>query len=157
MKKLFVITSTLIFLLIAFWLGEAGMGLFQLSPYLMGLIGVLSTIFIFSKWKHRAVYVFFFFVLYAGAFYAGDCSFYQAYNTCYQEAESIRNDLSNYKNKNGKYPDKLKDLNKPLPCLRCIRGTILEYEATASSYKILFKDWLVEHSATDREPFTAHK
>lgn len=158
MKKHIVIIFILIFLPIAFWLGEAGKGLFQLFPYLIGLVGTVAfTFFISDKWKYRTPSAFIFTILFAVAFYAGDCSFYKAYNTCFKKAELIRGKLSNYKVTNGEYPDELKDLNKPLPCSRCLRGTILKYESTGSSYKISFEDWLMEHSATDKKPFMAHK
>ena len=111
----------------------------------------------FKKWDYRTFSGFLFVVFYLSAFYTGNLSFNRAYSTCVESAEQIRTNLSDYKTKNGKYPDELDDLNIPLPCSRYLRGTILEYESTASNYKIWFKDWLVEHSATDKEPFIAHK
>lgn len=158
MKKVIAVLTTIIFLFVAFWLGEAGKGLFQIFPYVAGLVGILTIPSLMStKLKYRAFVGFLFIVFYAAAFYMGHLSFYRAYNACLESAEQIRTDLSVYKTKNGKYPDVLDDLNSPLPCERCLRGTILEYESTASSYKIWFKDRLVEHRATDKEPFFAHK
>ena len=110
-----------------------------------------------KKWKYRILFGFVFIVLYSLAFYMGDRSFYRAYHACLEDAEKIRTALSNYKTENGEYPEALDDLNVPLPCSRCLRGTILEYKGTGSHYKIRFRDWLVEHSATDKEPFTPHK
>lgn len=90
-------------------------------------------------------------------FYIGNLSFYRAYNACIEEAEQVRVELSSYKTKHGNYPVTLNDLNIPLPCSRCLRGTILEYESTDTDYKIRFSDWLVEHVATETQPFVAHK
>lgn len=158
MNKLIGVLSTIILLFVSFWLGEAGKGLFQIFPYLIGLIGIVALPYLISKkWMYRTLFGFLFIVSYAAAFYMGDLSFCRAYNTCLEEAEQTRTALSDFKTKNGKYPVALDDLNIPLPCSRCLRGTILEYESTDSSYRICFKDWLVEHSATDKEPFLAHK
>ena len=158
MNKSIAVISTIIFLFVAFWLGEAGRGLFCIFPYIIGLIGIVAIPYLMSKrLKYRTIVGFLFIVFYAAAFYMGGLSFYQAYNNCLEAAEQIRTDLSEYKNRNGRYPHVLDDLNIPLPCSRCLRGTILEYESTSSNYKLWFKDWLVEHSATDKEPFIAHK
>ena len=158
MNKVIAVLCTIILLFVSFWLGEGGKGLFQLFPYMIGLIGTVAIPFLISKkWELRTLYGFLFIVIYVAAFYMGDLSFCRAYNTCLEEAEQIRSVLSDYKAKNGKYPDVLDDLNIPLPCSRCLRGTILGYESTASNYKIWFKDWLVEHSGTESEPFFAHK
>ena len=158
MNKVIAVLSTIILLFVSFWLGEAGKGIFQVVPYLIGLIGiVMIPLLISKKSKYRTLSGFAFIVLYAAAFYIGDLSFYQAYNSCIEEAEQIRKTLSEFKTKNGKYPVVLDDLKIQLPCSRCLRGSILEYESTVSNYKIWFKDWLVEHSATDKEPFLANK
>jgi hypothetical protein len=158
MRKAIAVLSTIMLLLVSFWLGEAGKGIFRITPYLFGLIGIVAIPYLISKkWKYRALSGFIFIILYAVAFYMGDLSFYQAYNNCIEEAEQIRTTLFEFKDQNGKYPADLDDLNIQLPCSRFLRGTILEYESTASSYKIWFKDWLVGHSATDKEPFITHK
>jgi hypothetical protein len=158
MKKILAVLSTIFFLIVAFWLGEDGKGLFQILPYSIGLIGLTATPYLMSKkWKCRTFFGFLFIVFYAVAFYMGDISFSRAYSSCLKNGEQVRTYLSNYKTKNGKYPEVLDELDVALPCSRCLRGTILEYESTASAYKLLFKDWLVEHVATDKEPFIAHK
>ena len=158
MKKIIAVFLTIILIFVAFWLGEAGKGLFQFYPYMIGLIGIVVIFFLVSKKrKYQISCAVLFIIFYASAFYFGDVSFYQAFNGCLEEAKQIRTALSEYRDRNGQYPDVLDDLNRPLPCLRCLRGTILEYEATASNYKLSFKDWPVEHSATAKEPFMAHK
>jgi hypothetical protein len=158
MKKIIVIFSTIIFLFVSFWLGEAGNGFFQFYPYMIGLVGIVALPYLFSKkWRYRTAYALFFLILYSTAFYLGDVSFYRAYSACLEDAEQIRTALAGYKNKNGKYPDVLDELNLPLPCSRCMRGTILEYESTTSGYELRFKDWLIEYTATAKEPFIAHK
>lgn len=158
MHKVIAILFVIILLFVSFWLGEAGKGLFQIFPYMIALAGIVAIPFLLTKkWKYRILYGFFFIVIYWAAFYMGDLSFCRAYNSCIKDAEHIRTTLSSYKTKNGNYPESLTDLNVPLPCSRCLRGTILEYESTGSNYKIRFKDWLVEYSATNKEPFLAHK
>ena len=158
MTKRIVIISTIICLFVSFWLGEAGNGLFHFYPYMIGLVGIIALPYLFSKkFEYRTTYAIIFIILYATAFYLGDVSFYRAYSVCLEDAEQIRTALSDYKDKNGKYPDVLDELNRPLPCSRCLRGTILEYESTNSDYELRFKDWLIEYTATAKEPFMAHK
>ena len=158
MKKIIIAVLTIIFLFLSFWFGESGKGLFQLWPYVIGLFGMMVLSYIVSKrWGYRIAYAFIFIVIYGFAFYMGNMSFSHAYNSCINEAEQIRTVLSNYKVKNGTYPKTLHDLNMPLPCTRILRGSIVEYKTEASNYKLSFKDWLVEHVATDKEPFMAHK
>ncbi|UCD31169.1 MAG: hypothetical protein JSV38_10155 [Desulfobacterales bacterium] len=158
MNRVLAFLCAIFFLIMAFWLGEAGKGLFQIFPYVIGLIGIATIPYLMSKkWKYRTIIGFLFIVFYAVAFYMGDISFSRAYNSCIKNGEQVRIYLSYYKSKHGKYPEVLDDLNLPLPCSRCLRGTILEYESTASNYQLSFKDWLVEHTATDKESFIAHK
>jgi hypothetical protein len=158
MNKILAVLSTIFFLIVAFWLGEEGRGLFQIFPYAIGLIGMATIPYLMSKkWKYPILFGFLFIGFYVAAFYMGDISFSRAYSSCLKNGEPVRTYLSNYKTKHGKYPEVLDELDVALPCSRCLRGTILEYESTASTYKLLFKDWLVEHVATDKEPFMAHK
>ena len=158
MKKTIAVIIAIIFLFAAFWLGEEGKGLFQVWPYLFGLV-VITVIpsLVWKKWAYRIFYCFLCTIFSMAAFYMGGLSFSRAYDSCLEEAEQVRTALSDYEVKNGKYPDVLDDLNMKLPCSRYLRGTILKYENTASDYRIWFKDWLVEHSATAKEPFLAHK
>jgi len=158
MNKIIAVLSTIILFFLSFWLGESGKGLIQVYPFIIGLVGTLTIPYLISnRWKHRTAYAVLFILFYTAAFYMGNLSFDRTYRTCLKEAEQIRTALSIYKTENGKYPDNLDNLNMPLPGSRCLRGTILEYESTASNYTISFKDWLIEHSATDKEPFMAHK
>lgn len=158
MKKSIAICSTILFLVVAFWLGEAGKGLFQIYPYLLGFIGAGIVSYLASnKLKHRAIVCLSFIVLYCSAFYVGDLSFYHSFNKCIDEAENIRIVLSEFERTNGKYPNSLAELKIQLPCSRVLRGSLLHYESSGSRYKIWFEDWLIEHSATESEPFTAHK
>lgn len=158
MNKILAVLSTIFFLIVAFWIGEEGRGLFQIFPYAIGLIGMATIPYLMSKkWRYRTLFGLLFIVFYGAAFYMGDTSFSRAYRSCLENGEQVRTYLSNYKTKHGKYPELLYELDVALPCSRCLRGTILEYESTASTYKLLFKDWLVEHVATDKEPFMAHK
>ncbi|GAB6910140.1 membrane hypothetical protein [Desulfosarcina cetonica] len=158
MNKTTGILLTILFLFASFWIGEAGKGIFHLTPYMIGLIGMVLIPFqVPKKWKYKTLLSVAFILLYAVSFYIGNLSFYRAYNACIEEAEQVRVELSSYKTKHGNYPVALNDLNIPLPCSRCLRGTILEYESTDTDYKIRFSDWLVEHVATETQPFIAHK
>lgn len=158
MKITIAVSLIIVFLIVSYWLGEAGRGIFQMAPYLIGVIGIVAIYYPISRrWKYRILFGLIFIVFYATGFYLGDLSFYRAYKKCVEDAEQIRTAIADFKTKNGKYPATLDDLNMPLPCKRCLRGTILEYESTASNYKIWFKDWLVEYSATDKDPFLTHK
>lgn len=158
MNKTIAFISSIILLLVSFWLEEAGKGIFQITPYCIGILGTVAIQYLVSKkWKYRISSGFSFLILFIAAFFIGDLSFYRAYNTCIEQAEQVRIALSEFKMKNGNYPLALDDLKISLPCSRCLQGTILEYESSGSEYKILFRDWLVEHSATDKEPFLAHK
>jgi hypothetical protein len=108
MKNNISICFSIVLLVVAFWLGEEGKGLFQIYPYMLGVIGL------------RAI-------------------------------------LGDYKDKNSNFPETLQELHIKLPCSRVLRGTILKYVKTETGYRIWFEDWLVEHSATESIPFTAHK
>ena len=158
MNRVLAVITTITLPIVAFWLGEAGRGLLQIFPYVIGLIGMGTISYLmFKKWEYRIFFGFLFIVFYVAAFYMGDISFSRAYSSCLKNGEQVRTYLSNYKTKHGKYPEVLDKLDVALPCSRCLRGTILEYEGTASTYELSFKDWLVEHSATDKESFIAHK
>ncbi len=158
MKKATAVLFAIIFIFTAFWIGEAGKGLFQIFLYIIGFVGIVAiSYFASNNLKYRTISAITFIILFSAAFYIGDLSFYRAYNSCIGDAENIRTTLIEFKTKNGKYPSSLGELNMPLPCSRCLRGSILEYKSNGSNYKIWFKDWLIEHSATDKEPFTAYK
>jgi hypothetical protein len=158
MKNNISICFSIVLLVVAFWLGEEGKGLFQIYPYMLGVIGFVTIPYLASKkWKYRTAIGITFTVLYFAAFYSGELSFYRSFNVCIGDAEGIRAILGDYKDKNSNFPETLQELHIKLPCSRVLRGTILKYVKTETGYRIWFEDWLVEHSATESIPFTAHK
>lgn len=158
MKKSIAIYSTILLLLVAFWFGESGRGLFLIYPYLLSaMVCILISYLASNKWKYRIPICIIFIVLYSTAFYTGILSFTRSFNVCIDDAKGIREALSDYKAKNGSFPETLHELNIELPCSRVLRGSILQYERTETGYRIWFNDWLVEHSGTESEPFIAHK
>jgi hypothetical protein len=158
MKKSIAICSTILSLLVAFWFGESGWELFLIYPYLLSaMVCILISYLASNKWKYRIPICIIFIVLYSAAFYTGILSFTRSFNVCIDDAEGIREILSDYKAKNGSFPETLHELNIELPCSRVLRGSILQYERTETGYRIWFNDWLVEHLGTESEPFIAHK
>ena len=141
MKKVIAVILIILFIVIEFWLGEAGKGLFQIFPYLVLLIGVMAIPAIISnEKKYRALSGVICLCIFTAAFYIGNNSFYRAYNNCGKKAEEIRTALFQFKSKNGKFPDRLNQLDMTLPCSRCLRGTILEYESDGSYYQLSYRD-----------------
>ena len=81
-----------------------------------------------------------------------------AFNECVEAGESVRERLAEYRSSHGSFPQELSDLPGTLPCLRPLRGTLLEYTPQGGdAYKLQFRDWLVTHQATDRDEFLAVK
>ena len=160
-KKQRVIATISIFMCLlpfAFWFGEAGKSIFQINPYLTGIIGCLLVSIISAQKKKLKLFNGISFIgLFALFFYLGNVSFYKTYNNCIDDAEIIRGDLKSYFQKNGSYPDSLDQLNSSIPCQRVTRGSLLEYTLTESGYNLSFRDWLVEYSATESEEFLSHK
>lgn len=94
---------------------------------------------------------------YAVSVFAGASSFERAYSECVKSGEEIRVQLREYRQENNRYPDRLSELAGLKLCGRISRPTILEYARTNGGYVLSFRDWLVEHTATESEPFMAHK
>lgn len=83
------------------------------------------------------------FALYAGALFLGWLSFTAAFGECVEKGEEVRVLLSQYQKKEGRYPERLSQLEGFRLCGRILRPTVLEYEKTKSGYVLSFKDWLV--------------
>ena len=137
MKKSILLCCSLILLVIAFWLGEAGHGPFQIHPYIIGIagLGVISSL-ASKNLGYRTATGLIFIVLYLAAFYTGSLSFDHAFDICIDDAEEIREDLVRYKARNGNFPESLEELNIELPCSRIWRGSILQYTRTETGYQI---------------------
>jgi hypothetical protein len=146
------------FAIIAFWFGEAGIGIFQMEPYVVCAIGCIATAIVCSKRKVIRIFAGGVFIsVYFFLFYVGNVSFYSVFGNCADEGEKVRSLIQEFYKKKGSYPNSLDQLNIQLPCQRYTRGSMLKYYPTELGYKLSFRDWLIEHSATESETFIAHK
>ncbi len=158
MKRYFAIILVGLFGAVGFWFGEGALQPWAVLPTTVGIVGCLIVAFIIPgriwlKTLIGAASV----ALYAVGFTVGSISFSHAYNECVERGEEVRVQLSEYHEKKGRYPDYLNQLEGFGLCERIIRPTVLQYERTSGGYVLSFKDWLVEHTATESEPFMAHK
>ena len=56
MKKVIAVLFAIIFLFTAFWIGEAGKGIFQIFPYIIGIFGIVAIAYLASNnLKFRAI------------------------------------------------------------------------------------------------------
>ena len=142
---------------IGFWLGEGAFPPLAEVPIIAGVIGCLLVVFMVpGKPLFKMLYGVMSLALYFVAFVCGSLSFNRAFNECVKRGEEVRMQLSEYHYKKNQYPEDLNQLEREL-CGRITRPTVLEYERTKAGYVLSFKDWLVEHTATETEPFMAHK
>jgi hypothetical protein len=95
--------------------------------------------------------------VYALTFFGGHDSFGRAFNECVRRGEEVRIVLAEYHRSHNVYPGALNQLRSPIPCRRISRPTILTYERTKNGYTLSFRDWLVEHTASEEASFFAHK
>lgn len=157
-KQIAAVFLIILFPVFAFWYGEAGKGLLQIAPYAVGAIGCYAIAACCSKkWVVKIFAGGAFISVYVFSFYLGGVSFNNAYNNCADEAEAVRSRLHEYYTQHGAYPQSLNQLKMQIPCQRYTRGSILDYTITESGYNLSFRDWLVEHIATESETFMAHK
>src|SRR5207247_7303076 len=98
-----------------------------------------------------------FLVLYAAAYFWGLQSFRRAFNECVERGEEVRSLLREHYQRKDQYPERLNELERSLPCGRIARPTVLEYKKTKGGYVLTFRDWLVEHSASESSAFLASK
>ncbi len=95
--------------------------------------------------------------VYAVTFFLGLSSFSHAFGECVERGDNVRTKLNEYRRAKGSYPETLEQIDSSLPCTRISGRTILSYKKTASGYELRFRDWLVEHIATEADSFMAHK
>jgi len=94
----------------------------------------------------------------AAGFLLGQRSESRAYNYCVEHCEELRTELRAYQEREGRYPERLTQaIGREQLCVRSLRGTLLWYSTTNSSYQLEFGDYLVTWRATDRDPFIATK
>ena len=96
-------------------------------------------------------------MLYVAAFIAGTQSFARAFNACVESGDEMRTRLSEYRNKNGEFPNRLSQLDGDGQCARITRPSILKYTKTKVGYFLTFEDWLVRYSATESQRFIPSK
>lgn len=141
-----------------FWLGEAGAPHWTLVNVASALIAVLViSVIVPGKLWIKLICGVVFLGVYGGMLYSGWLSFARAYNECVNRGEEVRIQLREYYKKNNQYPEHLGQLQGSALCNRISRPTILEYERTENGYVLSFTDSLVEHIATESEPFIARK
>lgn len=95
--------------------------------------------------------------VYVVAYILGTLSFTRAFNECVTRGDEVRIQLSEYRQKNGQFPERLSQLDGDGLCRSVTRPTLLTYETTKDGYIMIFKDWLVTYQATESDPFHAHK
>jgi hypothetical protein len=145
-----------------FWWGEAGLGLRVLTIVLIFGVVVCSVIFyVFQRnWPKlmlNSLLATLLFVCWCGAFLLGNNSFGNAYNACVSDGESVRTALQSYHQAHQAYPASLSELNIKLPGERLLRPNLMKYRLTSAGYKLSFDDLMVEFTATQSQPFEAHK
>ena len=146
-----------IFIILGFWFGEGTSLLRSLLPAAVGLVGCLIIAFLapVKTWL-RVLGGVALLALYVAAFIAGAQSSSQAFNDCVERGDEVRTLLSEYREKNGQFPDRLSQLDDDGQCARITRPSILEYTKTKDGYFLTFGDF-VRHSATESEIFNANK
>ena len=143
---------------IGFWLGEAGGRPLVELAIVVGIVGsVAVALAVTGRLVAKAAAGVAMIAIYPFAFFAGLDSFGRAFNECVERGEEVRVLLADYHRSHGVYPEALDQLGSPTPCARISRPTILTYERTANGYTLRFRDWLVEHTASEDAPFFAHK
>jgi hypothetical protein len=144
---------------IGFWLGEAGEPPWRAElPIAVGVVGSLVVaLAVAGPQVIRALAGAAMIAVYAFTFLGGLASFDRAFNECVERGEEVRILLGEYHRSHSAYPEALSRLRSPIPCTRISRRTILTYERTTNGYALSFRDWLVEHAASEAASFSAHK
>jgi hypothetical protein len=143
---------------LGYWLGEDGGPVWAPLPVVVGLIGSVALgVLITGRSVKRVSVGVGMLAVYAVTFFLGLSSFSHAFGDCVASGEQVRTMLNEYRRAKGSYPASLEELGSTLPCKRVSGRTILSYQKEASGYQLRFRDWLVEHVATDADSFMAHK
>ena len=95
--------------------------------------------------------------LFALVWFAGANESSLAFNECVREGEPVRTLLARHRSRTGQFPQSLSDLESRLPGRLTLPPGYLHYRRTPQGYALGFRDWLVEHRATESEPFLAFK
>jgi hypothetical protein len=167
-KELWLLASLAVGV-VACWWGAARNGMFGFVwAFLAGLLITVVTLKIKQKlFKEHGFFVrlamgVVMLLIWMTAYMLGQNSATRAFNSCISNGEEVRTALQAYYQKHKAYPNTLSDLNSKLPCdidLRPIflNTSVLDYERTALGYKLYFGDSFASHTATESQPFEAHK
>jgi hypothetical protein len=144
------------------WFGEDNSNVFP-RVWWATLTGVLATAAAWrltstsGRWLRTSITVASAAVAVAG-FVIGGGEATRAYNECVARGEDIRRELAAYKQQHGHYPRQLPEaIKRSSSCSRALRGSLLQYSATAPGYQLEFGDYLVTFRATDQHEFMATK
>ena len=158
MRRNIALVLTAVVVVFGFWLGEGGSPPWALVPVVSAFVAALAVaVAVPAKIWFKSVSGASVFVLYVVALFLGWLSFTDAFAECVEKGEEVRAQLSEYHQKVGQFPECLSQLKRFKLCGRILRPTVLVYEKTKNGYALSFHDWLVEHKATESEPFMAHK
>jgi len=95
------------------------------------------------------------------AFLFGQASNGRAFNECVAHGGEVRALIQAYFQEHQHYPPTLSALNlaasSKVPCNRILRPSILNYQLTKQGYQLYFGDAFVSFTATESQPFDAHK
>ena len=141
-----------------FWLGEGGSPPWAVMPVVSVFVAAFAVaVVVPGRLWVKLVGGVGAFALYAGALFLGWLSFTSAFGECVEKGEEVRAQLADYHKGEGQFPERLGQLKEFKLCGRILRPTLLEYEKMGDGYVLSFRDWLVEHKATESYPFMAHK
>lgn len=149
-------------LLTGTWLGEAGSNpIHGLRGLALGTVLAVGLVVWFTKGHRRSLRAAASFGCIAAAcvgFMVGQHSAMRAYNACVEHREEIRDELRAYRQREGHFPVHLAEaLGRNRSCTRPLRGSLLRYSATDSSYELEFGDYLTTWRSTNRDAFIATK
>lgn len=81
----------------------------------------------------------------------------RAFNDCIDNADTVVQQLKEFKTKSGEFPTTLAELPCDLPGNRLLRPNILFYKRTDKGFVLEFSDWLVSHSTNESGQWTVTK
>jgi hypothetical protein len=160
--------SLLLMLLLSlgFWWGEGGGGIGALMQACIAAM-IVSAVVFFIKMKlaFKALAYLCLSIVLMSAFLFGQASNGRAFNECVAHRGEVRALLQAYFQEHQHYPPTLSALNlavssaasSKVPCNRILRSSILNYQLTKQGYQLYFSDAFVSFTATESQPFDAHK
>lgn len=93
-----------------------------------------------------------------GGWFGGRHEATLAFNDCVERGEEVRIALREYRKEQGRYPESLEALGmEDLPGKRWLRGDLLQYIGSERRYRLMFRDQLVTHMASESNAFMGQK